>query len=126
MLLLGQNEVNGPAAANVGARAADVIEDSLFRAAGFFQRVSKHGETFDVKLAPGQDAVVIGSLSEGHDRRCQRRGIEGDGAEGVADDVSKEKGLFLPLRFKQQKKGGIDGSAGIRLCLKSLPYCCRL
>src|SRR4051794_37561361 len=46
-----QAQIDGPAAANVGAGAAQVAKDGIVIAAGFFEGVGKDGEPSGVELA---------------------------------------------------------------------------
>jgi hypothetical protein len=87
MLLLGEGEVNGPAAANVRPWFAEVIEDRRVGAAGLFQGVGQDGEPRGVEEAAGQEALAVRSLSEQEHGRSLPGRIGCDGAEGVADKV---------------------------------------
>jgi hypothetical protein len=77
-----------------GSRLAEMSEDLLVRAAGFFEGVGKHGEASRVEVAPGEQAVVIGGLGQADDDAVlpPQHG-RGDGrhpAEGVAEDIMYE------------------------------------
>src|SRR5262249_59856255 len=67
MLLFHQCEINGPAPADVRAWCAEVVEDGLLGAAGFFQGVGQNGEALRVKVAAGQEALLVGGLSQRDD-----------------------------------------------------------
>jgi hypothetical protein len=63
MLFFREYEVNGPADANMGTGATEVIQDGLLRAAGFFQCIGQHAEVGRVEFAAGKDSLVVRSLS---------------------------------------------------------------
>jgi hypothetical protein len=74
--LFPKNQIHDPATARVGSVAAEVAEDVVAGAAGFFEGVGedRHG----VEAAVGIDA-----MGEGGDGGSEPGGVEGDGAEGV-------------------------------------------
>src|SRR5262245_48876667 len=58
-LRLSQKEIEDPAAADVGAGAAQVAKDVGVVAAGFLQGVGQHGESVDLKIASGLCALGV-------------------------------------------------------------------
>src|SRR5262245_36272004 len=56
--------IDGPAAAHVGARPAQMTEEGRVAAASFFEGVGQDGEAAGVQGAGGQVAVVVGGLRQ--------------------------------------------------------------
>src|SRR5262245_54214759 len=77
----------------MGPRMAEMVEDGLLGAAGFFQAVCENGQARRVEVTTGQEALVIGSLGERHDRRASPGWGEPGRAEGVAEDVAQQDSL---------------------------------
>jgi hypothetical protein len=71
-----------------------VREDVGVVAARFFQGIGEDGKAGVVQQPGGEKPVVVGGSCElKHGGRQPGRG-EGDGAEGVSDDVTEERSLF--------------------------------
>jgi hypothetical protein len=97
MLLLGEDEVDNPAATDVNARFAAVGEDVGVVAASFFEgiRQDRHGGEVPLLVHPRRDPDgVFGAPPR----------IEGDAVERVAEDVAEESGsssvLLCPRVFR--------------------------
>jgi hypothetical protein len=71
----------------VGARTAKVGEDVCVVAPGFFQGVGEDGKTRGVEFARRHDTLVVGGLGEVDDGGSTPDEVDGDGSEGVAEDV---------------------------------------
>src|SRR5689334_17040352 len=99
ILLLREKEVNRPAAAYVRPWAAEVIEDGLLGAPGLLECVGKYGEPSGVEMAGRQFPLRVGRLGQRVDRGGQPDGVDGDGAEGVAEHIPQQPSLsyFLSL-----------------------------
>lgn len=69
MILFRQYQINGPASANVGPQATEVIQDGLLGATGLLQRVGQDGKLGDVEV-PAGETFVVRCLGE---RKCGRR-----------------------------------------------------
>src|SRR5262249_41317628 len=82
-----EHNIHGPAGADVRTWPAEVREEGGVGAAGFFQGIRKHGEPGVVQQAGGEKAVVVGRLCELQHVGRPPGGGEGDGAEGVAEEV---------------------------------------
>ena len=67
-----------------------MAEDGGIGTAGLLQGIGKDRQTDRVKHAFRQLAFLIGGLGQGDDVRGQPGGVDGDGAERVADDVSRD------------------------------------
>src|SRR5262245_835511 len=90
---LFQNQIDDPATADVRAGAAAVVENLRVGAAGFLQSVGK--DRHDVVAAVVVDG--LGQLGDGAVVPGEPSGIDGRGAEGIAEDVAKKIGLHLLL-----------------------------
>src|SRR5438093_1147448 len=64
---------------------------------GLLQGVGEDGQAGVVQQAGGEEAVVVGGLCEVQHGGRQPGGGEGDGAEGVAEEVSQHVGLCCML-----------------------------
>src|SRR5262245_30085970 len=109
-LALAQNEVERPAAANVGPATSQVVEEQLLVAACVPERVCKHCEAGEVEVPAWQEALLVGFLGERGHVRSQPRGFDGrQGMTGVADDVAEQVSLYLhfvvPLRIYRFPRG---------------------
>src|SRR5262249_39759420 len=101
ILLLAEDEVNGPAAADVGAWVAEVGQDLFAVAAGVEQGVGQEGETGVVQRAFGHLALFVDALGQpahratvpGQDDRVNG----GPWAEGVAEEVAEQNHLDAVL-----------------------------
>ncbi len=72
-------------------------EDLLVGAAGFFEGVGENCKAVGVQGAGGQGAIVVGGR-----RQCRHGGglpggVEGDGAEGVAEDAANYVALRVGM-----------------------------
>jgi hypothetical protein len=63
-LLLGEQEVDDPAAMDVWPWPAEVHKDALIGTAGFLQGVGQNGENIE-------PALLINHLRQGENSRCQ-------------------------------------------------------
>ena len=72
------------------ARATQVSEDVGVVAPGFFQGIRQDGKTDDIEFARWHDTLFVGGSGEVEDGRGQTSGVDGDGAEWVAEDVPKD------------------------------------
>jgi hypothetical protein len=119
ILLLGEDEVHHPAAAHMRPRRTQMFDNVNARAARFLQRVGQNGEPRAIQLAAWQGAVIVGGLRDLHDGAVVPRapgGIDGDGAEWVAEDVSQVDrwvGRVLPDRSRDLL--GRDMYEGLRV-----------
>jgi hypothetical protein len=78
------------------ATAAQVRQDVLVSATGFFQRIGQDAEAGVVERAGGEDAVIVGGLSEAENDTivpCQSDGGDGDGMEEIAEEVAEHLAL---------------------------------
>ena len=95
MLLFRQHKINGPAAARVGSWTAEMIEDRLVGAAGFFQRVGKHAQAGCVQLATGVVALSVGRLGK------PLHGPIVPGEQGRVDVGWRPKGIVEEIALEQ-------------------------
>ncbi len=72
------------------SRLAAVVQHVGVVAANIFKGVGKDGEAGGVKRPGRQDAALIGGCSQSKNGGRLPCGIEGDGAEGVAEKLPKE------------------------------------
>src|SRR5262249_23674667 len=93
-LLLPQDQINRPATTDMLPRLAEMGQDVGVVAAGLFQCVSKDSKPGGFKRPGGQDGDVVGGLGKSDDGRRLPSGVQGDGAEGVAEDSSQQVGLY--------------------------------
>ena len=97
LLLLCEYEINGPTAANVGAWAAEVIEDELVGAAGLFECIRQNRHALDGPLLVDCSRQLEDrALVPPKPRRVGRPWAIGI-AENVAEEVAKSL-TFLSLR----------------------------
>jgi hypothetical protein len=75
----------------MGSRTAKVPEDVGVVTTGVFQGIGEDREAVRVEGAIGQLSLIVGGLGKSQDGRRLPSGGEGDGAEGVAENVAKEK-----------------------------------
>src|SRR5262245_38259109 len=85
-----QQEIDHPATPNVRTGSAAVVQDVGVVAPGLFEGVRENRHPVERPL--GVDAV-----GERDDRFGEPTGIEGDGAEGVAEDLSNQESLYSGL-----------------------------
>ena len=95
-LLFAQYQIDDPAAADVFSRPAAVVQDVGVVAAGVFEGVGEDRQAVE-------GAVVVDGLGKGGDVRCSPGGMERDGAERVAEDVTNQIRLLEPLRVPRYK-----------------------
>ena len=81
-LTFRQQQIHYPAAANMLAGLAAVVKDVRIGAAGVFERVAEDGH-------PVEGPAVVDGLCQRDDGGRLPGGIDGDGAEGVAEDVAE-------------------------------------
>jgi hypothetical protein len=77
----------------VGTGAAQVRQDVSVVATGIFKGVGENDKAIRFQGASGKDALVGGSLGQGQHGGRSPGSVEGDGAEGVAEDTAEERGL---------------------------------
>src|SRR5689334_11058060 len=82
-------------------RRAQMREDVGAVAACFLQGVGKDGEAVSLQRPGWQGAVVVGGLSEGNDGGRLPCVLDGDGAEGVAEDAVQQVALSSTLTTPQ-------------------------
>jgi len=87
--LLAEQQVQHEAAADVRPRTAEVREDVGIVAAGVFEGIRENGEAVGFEVSSRQEALVVSCLSKGGDEGARPDGVEGCGAERVAEDVSQ-------------------------------------
>jgi hypothetical protein len=86
--LFAKYRIDHPAASNVRARPATVVVNGHFLTPGILEGVGEDGHR-------GEVAGVVHALSEQSGGGGAPGGLEGNGAEGVAEDVAEERGLKL-------------------------------
>src|SRR4051794_17673860 len=91
-LLLPEQQIGDPAATDVRAVASAVGQDGLILAARVLQGVGKDGHG-------GKVPAVVHLPGEGNDRGGKPRGVNGDGTERIAEDVSNEIALSNGFRL---------------------------
>src|SRR5687767_14628606 len=74
-----------------------VLQDLGVLTACVFEGVSQHGKTSRIEFPARQNPLVGRGLGELADRGREPRGVEGDGAEGVASNLSQDCAVFEPL-----------------------------
>lgn len=83
-----------------------MAEDFLVGTSCFFEFVNKEGE-----LVEG--AVVVDSLCQGFNGGRKPGGVEGDGVEGIAEDVTEKSGLGSAFRgiigVRENIPNGVNG-----------------
>jgi hypothetical protein len=85
-----------------------MAQDVLVRASGFFKGVRQDRQPAVVEGACWQVPLVVGGLGQadhGGVMPGQDGGVEGDGAEGAADDLQDE--LTLVLHFDLKRRAGV-------------------
>ena len=85
------------APADMRPGTAKVGEDVGVVAASVFESVGEDGEPLWVERAGGQEPLLVGGGREGRDGGRSPSRVEGDGAEGVADNVAEQGRLLLSL-----------------------------
>src|SRR5262249_18959317 len=99
-----QQKIDDPAPADMLAWMATVPEDVGVVAARFFQGVGQDGHVAEV-------AAVVHPWGHGHGEAAvpgQDGGVEGYGAERVAEDAAEHPGLVLPFRGLYGVPGRLD------------------
>ena len=92
---LPQHQIDHPAAANVRPRPAAVVEDVGVVAPGVLQRVGQDRHR-------GEVAGLVHLPARARRRWTVRQlGVEGDGAEGVAEDVAEDDCPFIVQQAEQ-------------------------
>jgi hypothetical protein len=86
MSLLAQDQIYDPAAADVRLRPAAVPQDGGVLAPGLFQGIGQDRHVLETPL-------LVQGPGQLHDGRRPPGGVEGDGPEGVAENVSPEEAL---------------------------------
>ena len=84
-----EDEIDRPTATDMRAGTAQVGEDVVVVATDFFQSIRKDSETSGVEFARRQDSVFVGGLGKVEDGRREPDGVDGDGAEGVANYLAE-------------------------------------
>jgi hypothetical protein len=79
-----------------------MAKNLLVGAACFFEGVGEDGKAMGVELSPGQDTLLVDGLGKGDHGRCPVDGFEGDGAEGVAEDVAEQRGGNGHVAFRRE------------------------
>ena len=97
---LAQEKVQRPAAADVWAGAAQVLQQVGIGAGGFLKGVSQHRQMCKAERPSGKLPPVVSRLSEGHHLgRLPGRGdgdaAEWEGAEEVQDKMTLIQPFFL-------------------------------
>jgi hypothetical protein len=94
MLLFRQGEINGPAAADVGSWAAEVVKDGLVGAGGFFQCIGQDSEAGEVQFTGWQEAFFVGRPGEPCDGSLSPQPFRdnSNGWEGIAADTMEQTG----------------------------------
>ena len=87
------------------AGTAEMPEDVGVVAPGFFQGIGKDGEAVGIEFARWKGALIVGELSEGEYGRDEPVGVDGDGAEGISDDLTEEFNLNLAFSSYQRVIG---------------------
>jgi hypothetical protein len=65
-------------------------EDVGILAPGFLQSVGENGQAGIVQLSRGKKPIIVGGLCEVQHGGRHPGGSNGDGAEGVAEDVTEQ------------------------------------
>ena len=84
------------APAGMWPRPAQVPENVSVGASALFQGVGQDGESLNFERPGRQNATVVGRLCQGQHGGNTPGGVEGEGTEGVAEEVAHE-GRFPPL-----------------------------
>ena len=116
MLLFREYEVETPAPLNVRASTTQMLKELRSIAPGLFQRVSQDSKPSGIEIAARHESLDVGSLREQQNRGGTPSGINGSGAEGVADDVAQQDRLSRSLeRLRTVIEGG-RGEASVGSC----------
>ncbi len=101
MSVLAQQRIKDETAAIMFAAAAQMRQDLLVRAAGFFQRVGEDSEPGVVKRACGKGSLVVSRLRQSRNNAIiprQRRRGDDDAAEGSAENIAEYTALNRVFR----------------------------
>src|SRR5262245_45063945 len=86
---LAQQGVDNPAASHMLSGLAAMVQDVGVVATSILQGVCKYSETVVFERPRRKGAIVVGGLGQRQHGWGAPRGVDGDGAEGVAKDVTK-------------------------------------
>src|SRR5262249_678942 len=88
--LLAQEEVQHPAAADMWPRPAAVVQDVSAITPRLFQGIAKDGKPHRIQCPPRRRPIVIASFGNRNNGRRLPSGVDSDGTEGIAEDVSQQ------------------------------------
>ena len=97
--LISEKEIDRPTAPDVRPRSPEVAQDVGVVAAGFFQGVGEDGEAGAIEFARRQGTLVVAGLGEGDHGWSEPGWIDGDGSEGVAENVMEKFPLLPALQI---------------------------
>jgi hypothetical protein len=69
---------------------AEMAEDVGIAAPGLFQGIGQDRQPLVIEKAGGHQTIIVNGLGQAGDGRSSPRWVEGDGAEGVAEDTPEQ------------------------------------